>query len=77
MVNKFFKSFLAVAAVLGSALGFVACQEDVDDVVANPTVELSTSSLNFTKTSLGLELPVGGPIIPFSSSISIIVAALL
>ena len=48
MVNKFFKSFLAVAAVLGSALGFVACQEDVDDVVANPTVELSTSSLNFT-----------------------------
>ena len=48
MVNKFFKSFLAVAVVLGSALGFVACQEDVDDVVANPTVELSTSSLNFT-----------------------------
>ncbi len=47
MANKLFKSFFAVAMVLGSALGFVACEEKGDEVVANPTVEVSTTSLNF------------------------------
>ena len=47
MVNKLFKSFFAVMMVLGSALGFVACEEQGDDVVANPTVEVSTTSINF------------------------------
>ena len=48
MVNKLFKSFFAVAMVLGSALGFVACENDGDDVVADPKVEVSATSLNFT-----------------------------
>lgn len=48
MANKLFKSFFAVALVLGSALGFVACEDKGDDVVDNPTVELSATSLNFT-----------------------------
>ncbi len=47
MANKLFKSFFALAMVVGSALGFVACEEQGDDVVANPTVEVSTKSLNF------------------------------
>ena len=33
--------------VVGSALGFVACEDKGNDVVANPTVEVSTKSLNF------------------------------
>ena len=37
----------------------------------------SVFSLYLTNTSLGLELPVAGPMIPFSSNSSIIVAALL
>ena len=48
MANKLFKSFFAVAMVLGSALGFVACENDGDDVVADPKVEVSATSLNFT-----------------------------
>ena len=47
MANKLFKSFFAVAMVLGSALGFVACEEKGDEVVDNPTVEVSATSLNF------------------------------
>ena len=47
MANKLFKSFFALAMVVGSALGFVACEEKGNDVVANPTVEVSTKSLNF------------------------------
>ena len=47
MANKLFKSFFAVALVLGSALGFVACEEKGDEVVDNPTVEVSANSLNF------------------------------
>lgn len=46
MTNKLFKSFFAFALVLGSALGFVACEpEDVE--VGDPTVDVSTTSLNF------------------------------
>ena len=46
MTNKLFKSFFAFAMILGSALGFVACeQENVE--VGDPTVEVSTKSLNF------------------------------
>lgn len=47
MANKLFKSFFAFAMVVGSALGFVACEDKDNDVVANPTVEVSTKSLNF------------------------------
>ena len=47
MANKLFKSLFAVAMVLGSALGFVACEEP-NEVVGEPTVEVSTTSLNFT-----------------------------
>ena len=47
MANKLFKSLFAVAMVLGSALGFVACEEP-NEVVGDPTVEVSTKSLNFT-----------------------------
>ena len=46
MANKLFKSLFAVAMVLGSALGFVACEEP-NEVVGEPTVEVSTTSLNF------------------------------
>ena len=49
MANKLFKSIFAVAMVLGSALGFVACEEQGDEVVDNPTVSLSTTTLNFTQ----------------------------
>ena len=46
MTNKLFKSFFAFALVLGSALGFVACEpEDVE--VGDPTVDVLTTSLNF------------------------------
>ncbi|MBR3893468.1 MAG: BACON domain-containing protein [Alistipes sp.] len=48
MANKLFKSFFAVALVLGSALGFVACEDKGDGVVADPKVEVSATSLNFT-----------------------------
>ena len=47
MANKLFKSFFALAMVVGSAFGFVACEDKGNDVVANPTVEVSTKSLNF------------------------------
>ena len=47
MANKLFKSFFALAMVVGSALGFVACEDKDNDAVANPTVEVSTKSLNF------------------------------
>ena len=47
MANKLFKSFFALAMVVGSTLGFVACEDKDNDVVANPTVEVSTKSLNF------------------------------
>lgn len=48
MANKLFKSFFAVVMTLGAALGFVACENDGDDVVADPNVEVSATSLNFT-----------------------------
>ena len=48
MINNVFKSIFAMAMVVGAALGFVSCEEKGDGVVANPTVALSTSSLNFT-----------------------------
>ena len=48
MENRFFKSLVAVAMLLGSALGFVACEEAGDEIVANPTVEVSAKTLNFT-----------------------------
>lgn len=48
MANKLFKSLFAVALVLGSALGFVACEDKGDGVVADPKVEVSATSLNFT-----------------------------
>ena len=48
MENRFFKFLVAVAMLLGSALGFVACEEAGDEIVANPTVEVSAKTLNFT-----------------------------
>ena len=48
MENRFFRSLVAVAMLLGSALGFVACEEAGDEIVANPTVEVSAKTLNFT-----------------------------
>ena len=47
MSNKFFKSFFALALVVGSALGFVACEE-LQQEVTNPTVEVSVKSLTFS-----------------------------
>ena len=47
MANKLFKSLFALAMVVGSTLGFVACEEKDKSVVENPTVEVSTKSLNF------------------------------
>ena len=47
MANKLFKSIFAVAMLLGSALGFVACEEPVEGVVGDPSVEVSATSLNF------------------------------
>ena len=48
MSNKFFKSFFAVAMVLGAALGFVACMPEDETSKADPKVELSESTLRFT-----------------------------
>ena len=48
MANKLFKSFFAVALVLGSALGFVACEDQGEDVGGDPTVEVSDTTVNFT-----------------------------
>ena len=48
MANKLFKSIFAVAMVLGSALGFVACEDKGQEVVGDPTVSVSTTVLNFT-----------------------------
>ena len=48
MTNKLFKSFFAVALLVGSVLGFVACENEGDGVVADPKVEVSATSLNFT-----------------------------
>ena len=48
MENRFFKSLMAVAMLLGSTLGFVACEEAGDEIVANPTVEVSAKTLHFT-----------------------------
>ena len=48
MANKLFKSLFAMVMVLGSALGFVACEDQGEDVVANPTVDVSATSMNFT-----------------------------
>ena len=49
MFNKLFKSFFAVAMVLGAALGFTSCTETEEPTAADPKVELSKSTLNFTK----------------------------
>ena len=48
MENRFFKSLMAVAMLLGSTLGFVACEDAGDEIVANPTVEVSAKTLHFT-----------------------------
>ena len=48
MENKFFRSFFAVAMLLGAALGFVACEEKEGEVVGDPTIEVSAKQLNFT-----------------------------
>ena len=47
MANKLYKSLFALAMVVGSTLGFVACEEKDKSVVENPTVDVSTKSLNF------------------------------
>ena len=47
MANKLFKSIFAVLMVLGSALGFVACEDKEPVAVGDPTVEVSAKSLNF------------------------------
>ncbi len=47
MANKLFKSFFALAMVVGSALGFVACENEGNEVSDNPSVAVSTTSLNF------------------------------
>ena len=57
MANKLFKSLFAVAMVLGSALGFVACEEP-NEVVGEPTVEVSTTSLNFTNEEGSQEVTI-------------------
>lgn len=48
MTKKLFKSIFALAMVVGSALGFVACEDKEKEVVGNPSVEVSTKSLNFS-----------------------------
>ena len=59
MTNKLFKSIFALAMVVGSALGFVACEEQGNEVGGNPTVSVSTTSLNFSmeegSQSVGIE----------------------
>ena len=47
MANKLFKSFFALAMVVGSALGFVACEDKGNEVSGDPSVAVSTTSLNF------------------------------
>ena len=47
MFEKLFKSFYAVALLLATTIGFVACEEDQTEV-ADPTVEVSTKALTFT-----------------------------
>lgn len=47
MTNKLFKSFFALAMVVGSALGFVACQPE-NEVDVNPEVSVSETTLNFS-----------------------------
>ena len=47
MSNKFFKSIFAFAMVLGTALGFVGCTPE-EETKADPKVELSASTLNFS-----------------------------
>ena len=44
MANKLFKSFFAVAMVLGATLGFVACETPEEEVVGDPSVEVSVKS---------------------------------
>ena len=46
MANKLFKSLFAVIMTVGSALGFVSCEE-LDVTVGDPEVEVSATSLNF------------------------------
>ena len=58
MANKLFKSLFAVAMVLGSALGFVACENQGDEVVDNPTVSVSSTTLNFAKDEGSQEVEV-------------------
>ena len=48
MSNKLFKSFFAIAMMLGAALGFVACTEQDEPTNADPKVELSQSTANFS-----------------------------
>ena len=48
MSNKFFKSIFAFAMVLGTALGFVGCTPQEEPAAADPKVELSKSSVNFS-----------------------------
>ena len=47
MTNKLFKSFFAVVAMLGVALGFTSCEIEGDEIAADPKVEVSATSLNF------------------------------
>ena len=47
MFNKLFKAIFATALVVGSALGFVACEEKEKEVT-NPSVEVSVKSLSFS-----------------------------
>ena len=47
MTNKIFRSFFAVATLLGVALGFASCETEGDGVVGDPTVDVSASTLNF------------------------------
>ncbi|MBO7263799.1 MAG: BACON domain-containing protein, partial [Alistipes sp.] len=48
MSNKLFKSIFAFAMVLGTALGFVGCTPQEEPAAADPKVELSKSSVNFS-----------------------------
>ena len=48
MSNKIFKSIFAFAMVLGTALGFVGCLPQEEITKADPKVELSVSTLNFS-----------------------------
>lgn len=56
MTNKIFRSFFAVVAMLGTALGFVSCEMGLGNEgengnqggSENPTMAVSTSSLNFS-----------------------------